>query len=135
MWPISIAERPVAGAILVVVGCLIGVASTRQPERTNACRFDQTWYAGDVHYSERIEVRSDSAGVWIETGAASDARRTRKEFTWERTDTTLAVVYDGDKKRTVDYRLERRRDACYLTFSVHPFLADDSGFHQFADYP
>jgi len=104
-------------------------------EGTDACRIEQTWYAGDVHYYEQIELRADSSGTWISSGAASDARRDRKQFTWERTATTFVVAYGIGEKRTVDYRLERRRDACYLTFRSHPFLDDDSGFHHFADYP
>lgn len=140
MQRLAIAERlEISGlggvAVLLVGACLIGVASMSGPETTDACRFEQTWYAGDVHYSERIELRPDSTGTWIETGSASDARRDRKEFTWKRTATTFATDYDQDKERTVDYRIERRRNACYLTFRSHPFLDDDSGFHHFADYP
>lgn len=104
-------------------------------EAADACRFEQTWCAGDVHYQERIEVRADATGTSVETGAASDARRDRKEFTWERTPAKLVVTYDRGKKRNVEYRIERRGEACYLTLKLHPFLDDDSGFYQFADYP
>lgn len=135
MWRLAIAERQRAVGVILFGACLIVLAATSRAERTDECRFEQTWYAGDVHFNEQIELRADSTGTWIENGAANDARRDRKDFTWVRTATTLAVTYDRDRSRTVDYRIERRRNACYLSFRVHPFLDDDSGFHQFADYP
>ena len=141
MQRLGIAERSaiggvlLAGAGLLLVGAgLIGAASMSGTETTDACRFEQTWYAGDVHYQERIEVRADATGTWVETGAASDARRDRKEFTWERTAAKLVVTYDRGKKRSVEYQIKRRREACYLTFKPHPFLDDDSGFHEFANH-
>lgn len=140
MRRLAIADPSAAGSALLTVATsllvyLIGVVSMGGREAADVCRFEQTWYAGDVHYHERIELRADSTGTWIETGAASDARRDRKEFTWERTAITLEVTYDRGKKRSVEYQIERSRNACYLTFRLHPFLDDDSGFHQFADYP
>lgn len=135
MWRLGIAERPLVAGVLLLCACLIGVGLMSRTDDADPCRIEQTWYAGDVHYYEQIDLRADATGTWISSGAASDARRERKEFTWKRSSTTLSVAYDRDKKRTVDYRLERRRDACYLTFKSHPFLDDDSGFHHFADYP
>lgn len=135
MWRLAIAERQRALCVIVLGICLLGFAAMSRTERDDGCRFEQTWYAGDVHFNEQIEFRADSTGTWIQGGMASDAPHDRKEFTWERTASTLTVAYDRDQRRSVDYRIERRRNACYLTFTVHPFVGDGSGFRHFADYP
>lgn len=103
-------------------------------ERRDDCRFEQTWYAGDVHFNERIELRADWTGTWIQGGMASDAPHDQKEFTWSRTASTLTVSY-GDQQRTIEYRIERPRSTCYLKFGAHPFLSDDPGYLTFSNRP
>jgi hypothetical protein len=120
-------------AVLLIGACLIGVASMSGPETTDACRFEQTWYAGDVHYNERIELRVDSTGTWLQNGMASEKPPVRKEFTWARTASTFSVVYD-DQERTVEYRIEPRRTSCWLKFKAHPF-GDRDGFTHFSNTP
>lgn len=119
--------------VLLVGACLIGVASMSGTEGTDACRFEQTWYAGDVHYNERIELRVDSTGTWLQNGMASEKPPVRKEFTWERTASTLTVSYDH-KRRTVEYRIEPRPASCWLKFTAHPF-GDNDGYTHFSTVP
>ena len=138
MCRLAIAERPTATAILVVGACLIGVASmSGTAQDSAACRFEQTWYAGDVHYNERIELRADATGTWLQNGMASEKPPVRKEFTWQRTASTLTVHEDDhedDQRRTVEYRIEPRPASCWLRFTAHPF-GDSDGFTHFSNLP
>lgn len=120
------------GAIVFGVS-LLALAATSRTHHVDECRFEQKWYAGDVHLNELLEFRVDSTGTWTEGGMAGDARHDQKEFQWSRAASTLTVIYDRDQRRTVEYRVERRGNHCYLTFNAHPFLADGSGFRHFSD--
>jgi hypothetical protein len=134
VWRLAIeARHPVRAALFGV--CVLVLAAVSRTEPADECRFERTWYAGDVHFNEQIEFRPDSTGTWIEDGMDSDAPHDRKDFSWQRTASTLTVAYDRDERRTVDYRLERRGNHCYLTFTVHPFLGEGSGFRIFGEYP
>ena len=132
MWRLALAERQCALGVILFGVCLLGFVPMSRTERADECRFEQTWYAGDVHFNEQIEFRGDSMGTWIQDGMASDAPRARKEFKWERTASTLTVSYDERTQRTVNYRVHGR-SACYLTFEDHPFVTDGSGFRHFSD--
>lgn len=132
-WHVAIAERPRALGLVLLGACLLGYAAMSRTEPDDdACRFEQTWYAGDVHFNEQIEFRGDATGTWMQDGMAGDAPHVRKEFRWERTASTLTVSYDDRAPRTVSYRVHRER-ACYLTFQDHPFVTDGSGFRHFSD--
>ena len=134
MWRVAIAERQHMLGLILLGVCLLGFAAmSRTPApAADDCRFEQTWYAGDVHFNEQIEFRPDSTGIWMQDGMAGDAPHHKKEFTWQRTASRLTVSHD-DGQRSVTYRLQRTGNACYLTFEDHPFAADGSGFRHFSD--
>lgn len=120
--------------IATVVGvCLFGVAAASRCSHVSQCRFEQPWFAGDVHFNERLDFREDATGTWIQGGFDRDAGRQHKDFRWTRTGSTLTVVYDSNRRNRVGYRLNQRRDTCYLTFETHPFLSDRSGFLHFSN--
>jgi len=110
------------------------MSRTERTEQADECRFEQTWYAGDVHFNEQIEFRGDATGTWKQDGMASDAPHIRKEFRWERTSSTLTASYDDRAPRSVSYTVHRQAGACWLTFKDHPFVTDGSGFRHFADF-
>lgn len=132
MWRLAIAERQRMLGLIVLGVCLLGLAAMCRPPAADECQFEQTWYAGDVHFNELIEFRADSTGTWVQDGMAGDAPHDKKEFTWQRTASRLTVSHD-DRQRSVTYRIQRRGNTCYLTFQDHPFVADGSGFRHFSD--
>src|SRR5688572_2789973 len=130
MWQLAVpAPKHAAIAMLVGVSALAGVA-TRSAEQ--ACPFEQTWYAGDVHFNERIEFRADASGTWISSGMADEARQERRTFRWSRTSSRLSVMA-GDVRRDIGYSVRPYRQSCFLTFEDHPLLGDRSGFTHFSN--
>ena len=131
MWLASAPSKHALGLALVGI-CVLAVGASREPAKS-ACPFEQTWYAGDVHFNERIEFRADATGTWISSGMADEARRERRDFQWSRTESALTVTHD-DQVGVVRYKVELYKSRhCFLTFANHPLLADESGFHHFSD--
>lgn len=66
---------------VIVLGiCLLGFAAMSRTPAADECHFEQTWYAGDVHFNEQIEFRADSTGIWQQDGMSGDAPHDKKEF-------------------------------------------------------
>jgi hypothetical protein len=119
---------------VTVVALMMTVATiVSRPPRTNTndCALEQTWYAGDVHFNERIELRADTSGTWQASGMDSDAPQRQKEFRWQRASETLII----DNARRTSFSLRRRGNHCYLTLDENPFFYDEGGFRHFSDMP
>ncbi|MEO6773093.1 MAG: hypothetical protein ABI467_08720 [Kofleriaceae bacterium] len=121
-------ESPPIAGMTIAAACALAlslvVAERASPMTKEACTFEQTWYKGDQHYWETLELRRDMTGRWTEGGMGGDAPIGHIDFQWRRTDHTFTAVF-GSAEHTVDYQLERRgENTCRLTLRVHPFDAD-----------
>jgi hypothetical protein len=90
------------------VAMLVSVVAsrpTRDHTRAERCPLEQTWFQGDVHFSQQLELGHDGRGVWWTGGMDHDAPRLRAEFRWQSDGSTLTVVV-GPARRTVGYRIE-----------------------------
>ena len=134
VWQQRSVHRERAIGVVLVGVCALGLA-TRRASDDEACRLEQAWEAGDLHFNETIDFRADASGTWTQGGLDGDAGHDRKQFRWARTDSVLTVTYDRDRRSDVRYDLARRAGRCYLTFHDHPFLTDGSGFTHFSAAP
>src|SRR5262249_50541834 len=93
------------------------------------CRFERTWYAGDIHFNEELTFFENGQGLWVSGGFAEEARHERRRFTWTRDASQVTVEAMKGGTRTVRYTIHR--DHCMLVFEEHPLLDDNSGFRHF----
>lgn len=121
-------QSPPIAAALALFAVTAAAALTRGAD----CRLAQTWYAGDVHFNERIELRDDATGRWVSSGMDGDARHATLHFTWTTEGDELVVRSSGATTKRVQYACRPYRDWCYLTFDDSPFVDDHSGFTLFS---
>lgn len=124
-------DRAAVITALVLLAATSGHRTPR-PRSGEDCRLAQIWYAGDVHYSERLQLYFDGKGAWDSGGYAEDAHRGHEDFAWTEDDAALTVT-TGGATTTVPYRLARRSGHCYLMLDTNPFLGE-RGFTVFSDW-
>src|ERR1700761_6161221 len=88
------------------------VVARRSPMTRESCRFEKTWYTGDQHYNEILELRGDMTGRWSE-GGMGGGPISHIDFRWSRTDSTFTATFDS-AEHTVRYKLEQREIYCRL---------------------
>lgn len=113
---------PVAAAIFAALALAV-LAGKAEPVTEDSCLFEQTWYSGDQHYWDIVELRPDQTGRWTEGGMGGDGPYERVDFRWRRTDTTFTAIY-GSADHATAYKLEPRDERCRLSLAVHPFRPD-----------
>lgn len=128
-----IAARVATPIMLLAVSMLAAAAPGDGPAApVEDCPFEQTWYAGDVHFWETLEVGGDATGIWTQGGMDGDAGHDRRAFRWARSGSTLTVRDDRGREATVGYQLDRDRTSCILRLDVNPFDRE-GGFTVFSD--
>lgn len=130
----SLASAHISRAALLAACVLLGATwgHGKPPTRAqDACRLATIWYAGDIHFHERLQLFRDGNGEWDSGGYDSDAHHGHEDFAWTDSGAALTFTY-GDVTRTVPYRLEYYEQRhCFLTFDENPFLRD-RGFRLFS---
>jgi hypothetical protein len=122
-------------ALLVgVVACLMLLA-TGHEERpaVEECPFEQTWFQGDMHFSQELTFEHEGTGVWSTGGMDSDAPHKRLAFRWRRDRETLTAEAGGES-RTVRYEITRHNLHCFLRFAGR-FLPDEGQKTSWRDSP
>jgi len=115
----------VAFGVAVLVSIVVP-RHTRDQALAEGCPLAQTWFQGDIHFSQQVEFDHDGRGVWSTDGMADDAPHQRVEFRWA-SDGSVLIVVLGPARRTVSYRIEPwdhiSDGLCFLQFADH-FLPD-----------
>src|SRR5580704_8254882 len=92
-------------AVAVGVAVLVRIVAshrTRDHGEAEECPLEQTWFQGDMHYSQELVFSHDGKGVWTTGGMSDDAPHKRMNFRWQSNGSRLTVVSSG-ARRTVDY--------------------------------
>lgn len=109
---------------VLVIAAVVTVLARRSSTPPERCRLAQTWYDGDVHFSQELELDAEGRGVWTTGGMDTDAPHQRTWFTWTRTGATFRAKF-GPTTRTVGVHVSEHDGDCTLQFSGG-FLGDDA---------
>ena len=109
------------------------LVATGREERpaVEECPFEQTWFQGDIHFSQELTFEHEGTGIWATGGMAGDAPHKRLAFRWRRDRETLTAE-SGGESRTVRYEITRHSSGCFLTFDAR-FLPDDGQSTHWSD--
>lgn len=103
LWRLAKHHPKCSLVVALGVAVLVSVASphhTRDQALAEGCPLEQTWFQGDIHFSQQVEFDHDGRGVWSTDGMADDAPHQRVEFRWQSDGSVLTVVFVQPAERS-----------------------------------